>query len=124
MDYNFEPILKRLKECKEKSGLTNAQLAEASGIAVGTLNKILSGDTTNPQLPAIMSMAKALHVSVDYLLYGVDHPAFLDNKKLPTLTDEQQKEYEEIVNLYLQASPELKAAARAVLESHGSRPSK
>lgn len=70
MMYDFAPILARLKEAKRESGMTNEELARASGVSFGTLNKILSGDTQEPKLPAMMSIAHALGVSVDWLIYG------------------------------------------------------
>lgn len=69
-DYNYKPILSRLKAVKDSSGMTNEELSKASGVSLGTLNKILSGDTKAPQLPAMMSIAAALGTSVDYLAYG------------------------------------------------------
>ena len=75
--YEFEPILRRLKDAKSASGLTNKELSEKSSVPLGTVNKILSGDTEEPKLPAIMALAEALDVSVDYLIYGErrDQPA-------------------------------------------------
>lgn len=69
-DYDYKPILSRLKSAKEASGMTNEELSVASGVSLGTLNKILSGDTKAPQLPAMMAIAAALGTSVDYLAYG------------------------------------------------------
>ena len=68
--YDFAPILARIKAAKKASGLTNDELAEKSGVPVGTLRKILSGGTTEPKLPALMAIASALDTSVDYLVYG------------------------------------------------------
>lgn len=68
--YEFEPILARLKEAKLKSGLTNTELAARSGVPVGTVNKILAGNTKEPKLPAFIAIAEALNVSADYLIYG------------------------------------------------------
>lgn len=70
-EYDYSPILLRLKDAKKRSGLTNEELSKLSGVPVGTLKKIFSGDTTEPKLPAFMSIASALHTSVDYLVYGV-----------------------------------------------------
>ena len=70
--YDFTPILHRIKLAKSASGMTNEELSAKSGIAAGTLNKILSGGTKEPKLPAIMAIAEALGVSADYLIYGVE----------------------------------------------------
>ena len=72
--YDFTPILARLKDAKARSGMTNEQLSAKSGIPAGTLNKLLSGDTREPKLPAIISIAEALGVSVDYIVYGRSNP--------------------------------------------------
>ena len=68
--YDFVPILARIKAAKAESGFTNEELSAKSGVAIGTVNKILSGDTKEPKLPALMAIASALGVSVDYLIYG------------------------------------------------------
>ena len=68
--YDYTPILARLKAAKKASNLTNDELAVKSNVPVGTINKILSGDTKEPKLPAFMSIASALGTSVDYLCYG------------------------------------------------------
>ena len=68
--YDFLPILARIKEAKNNLGFTNEDLSLKSGVAIGTINKIMSGGTKEPKLPALMSIASALGVSVDYLIYG------------------------------------------------------
>ena len=64
--YNFEQVLRRLKDVKKVSRLTNKELSRQSSVPLGTVNKIFSGDTKEPKLPAVI----ALNVSVDYLIYG------------------------------------------------------
>ncbi|MBS7229065.1 MAG: helix-turn-helix transcriptional regulator [Eubacteriales bacterium] len=68
--YNFEQILWRLKDAKKVSRLTNKELSQQSSVPLGTVNKIFSGDTKEPKLPAVIALANALNVSVDYLIYG------------------------------------------------------
>lgn len=68
--YDFAPILQRIKNAKAASGMTNEELSSKSGVPFSTLNKILSGGTTEPKLPAIMAIASALDVSADFLIYG------------------------------------------------------
>lgn len=84
--YDFEPILLRIKKAKAQSGLTNEELSKKSGVALGTVNKILSGDTREPKLPAIMALAEALDVSADYLIYGAK-----DKKETPTPVSEDER---------------------------------
>lgn len=87
--YEFEPILRRLKDAKSASGLTNKELSEKSSVPLGTVNKILSGDTEEPKLPAIMALAEALDVSADYLIYGErrDQPASAYYQSFSAKTD-------------------------------------
>ena len=93
--YDFAPILARLKEAKRASGMTNDELARVSGVSLGTLNKILSGDTQEPKLPALMAIAHALGVSVDWLIYGrtaaavpADEPLTADERTILRLLRE------------------------------------
>ena len=74
--YDYAPILERLKAAKKKSNLTNEELSNASGVPLGTVNKILSGATTEPKLPAFMALASVLGTSVDFLVYGVSAPPY------------------------------------------------
>lgn len=75
--YNFMPILARIKSAKKDAGLTSDELAAKSGVPIGTLRKILAGATTEPKLPALMAIASALDVSVDWLIYGTRSDAQL-----------------------------------------------
>lgn len=87
--YDFAPILARLKQAKAASGLTNSELSARSGVSLGTLNKILSGDTLEPKLPALMAIASALNVSIDWLIYGaINHASDASlSPRLQTLSD-------------------------------------
>lgn len=71
--YDFAPILSRIKQVKKAANMTNEELSKSSGIPFGTINKILSGDTQEPKLPALMAIASALGTSVDYLVYGANN---------------------------------------------------
>lgn len=106
--YDFMPILARLKEAKRNVGMTNAALSEASGVSLGTLNKILSGDTSEPKLPALMSIAHALGVSVDYLIYGKsEKPVVSDG-----FTDDERK----LLDLFRLLNPEGREKALDLLD--------
>ena len=60
----LEHIKRRKKEC----GFTNETLSEKSGISVGTLNKLLSGATTDPKLSTLLALAQTFECTVDELL--------------------------------------------------------
>jgi len=51
-----------------KKGLNQSQLAEASGITQATMSRILQGEVENVRPETLDRLAKALAVSVDYLL--------------------------------------------------------
>ena len=53
----------QLKLLKEKRKLTNQQLSDLSGVPVGTINRILSGQTDNPS-----DMVMAMDGSLDELV--------------------------------------------------------
>ena len=51
--------------------MTNDQLAERSGIPLGTLSKILAGMSDSPKLSNIIAICSALDCSVEYVVSGV-----------------------------------------------------
>lgn len=53
-----------IKEIKKERGLTNEELSKLSGVSLGTLNKILSGHTTDPQFETVKAICKALNISL------------------------------------------------------------
>ncbi|MGO5138335.1 helix-turn-helix domain-containing protein [Clostridium butyricum] len=69
---------------KKEKGMTSKQLSEKSKVPIGTLNKILNGQTKNPAYETIFALAKALDCSVDM---------FCDKKDthidIPTLSKEE-----------------------------------
>ncbi len=60
----------RIKQLKSERKMTNDQLAELTGIPLGTLSKILAGISDSPKLVNIVAIADALGVSLDYLISG------------------------------------------------------
>lgn len=58
---NYEIINRRKKEL----GLTNAQLAESTGITLSTLDKITSGANKNPKLDTLQAIASVIGCSLD-----------------------------------------------------------
>lgn len=103
--YDYNPILARLKAIKKSSNMTNEELSKASSVPLGTINKIFSGDTKEPKLPAFMAIASALGTSVDYLVYGISS---VKGKQLTT-------EEEQLVTDYRDASAEIRSAASRML---------
>ena len=79
-----------IKEIKKERGLTNEELSKLSGVPLGTLNKILSGHTPDPQFETVKAICKALGISLatldDYentrkaseLLFGKNSTSFTE----------------------------------------------
>lgn len=57
----------QLKVLKEKRKLTNQQLSDLSGVPVGTINRILSGQTDNPSFQTVCDIVMAMDGSLDEL---------------------------------------------------------
>ncbi|MCD8010947.1 MAG: helix-turn-helix domain-containing protein [Lachnospiraceae bacterium] len=64
---NYPYLGKRIQEERKNLHLTQAQLAEASGIQTSYIGLIERGKR-NASLHTIIQIANALHVTVDYLL--------------------------------------------------------
>ena len=79
MDY-----IKRIKEVKSAKKMTNDELAERTGIAGGTLAKILAGISESPKFCNIVAICEALNCSLDYIMYGLE-----ENKNNYTLDEEE-----------------------------------
>lgn len=66
----METYLDRIKKMKAKRKLTNEQLAEKSGIPLGTLSKLLAGMSDSPKLNNIMAICNVLGCTVEYIADG------------------------------------------------------
>jgi phage repressor protein C with HTH and peptisase S24 domain len=78
-----------IKKRKKEQGLTNDALAERSGIAIGTLNKLLSGASQDPKLSTLLPLAGALGCTPDEML-GIA------KESAPTLPADLAKKYTEL----------------------------
>lgn len=57
--------LELIDKLKKEKGWTSEELASISGVPVGTLNKIIQGDTKSPTLETVFALAHALGCSAD-----------------------------------------------------------
>ena len=97
-----------LKKLREENGFTSQQaLADCLGISQSTIGNWEAG-TRRPNYNMILRLADLFGVSIDYLL-GKEKPA-------GTTTDELSAEDVELWELFQAASPEKKAAIRALLK--------
>lgn len=88
MEDNFGPILERIKLIKKRMSFTNDELSLKSKIPKGTLSKILSGETKDPKITTLISLANAMNISVNYLAYGEENIS--DNNQLTLNFQEQE----------------------------------
>lgn len=65
-DIDKNILAKRITEERKKNGLSQAKLAEDSGVTPGAISQIESGQRT-PTIPVLSRIARVLGVSVDYL---------------------------------------------------------
>lgn len=61
-------IADNVRKARKKKGLSQDKLAREAGVAYNTVVKIESGENKNPTIETLLSIAKALGVSVDELI--------------------------------------------------------
>ena len=61
-------LASNIKKHRQKSGLSQDQLARKAGIPYSTFLKIESGYTPNPSIQAVLNIAEARGVSIDELV--------------------------------------------------------
>lgn len=76
-------VAKRLKDAQRAWGTQDA-LAAASGIAPGTLQKIIQGKT-DPSLSSIDALCKVMKVSLDWIVSGKPDPTELPERVVRSL---------------------------------------
>ncbi len=69
-----EQIVEKLNVLKKQKGWTLAQLAEKSGLTLGTINKIMSGGLQKIKEDKLEKLAKTLGVSLDYFCDKPEKP--------------------------------------------------
>lgn len=61
-------ISEKLLYVKQRSGWSAEELSRRSGVPLGTLNKLLTGQTRQPSAAALYRLCQVLDISMDYLL--------------------------------------------------------
>lgn len=61
-------IARRLREMRDRVGLSQSQLAERAGLNVSQVTNIEQGRTSDPRLSTLRALAGALGCSVDELI--------------------------------------------------------
>lgn len=63
----MENVIERLKDIKTARGLTNQQIADMSGVPIGTVNRILANELADPKWTTIAQIAKGLGLDMNLL---------------------------------------------------------
>lgn len=58
--------IEEMKRMKEELGITNAELADISGVPLGTVQRVMSGETKNPRRDTWDALERALSDNGDY----------------------------------------------------------
>ena len=66
-----DALLVKIREAKDAKDLTNEDIAEMTGINETTISRVLSGAGKRPSYDSLVTIAAALHISVDKILYAV-----------------------------------------------------
>lgn len=85
-----------LVSLKKKSGKTLKQIADESGVPLGTLNKLFAGQTKDPKLETIRSVVYALGFTLDDLEEK-------ENATEPSKDDTEALSVDEVVAAFVQA---------------------
>lgn len=85
-----------LVSLKKKSGKTLKQIADESGVPLGTLNKLFAGQTKDPKLETIRAVVYALGFTLDDLEEK-------ENASAPSKDDEEALSVDEVVEAFVRA---------------------
>ena len=94
----------RIQQQREQIGFTREKLAEASGLSVQSIVKVESG-TRNFRILSLISIARALGLSTDYLLGLVEYDDIQNIQLLLSMLDEDGKAFiKDVVRLYIKST--------------------
>lgn len=77
--------IKRLRAAAEDKSMTHSDISEASGVPIGTVQKVMRG-ATDPQLMTMYRIAAALGQSLDHIVLGIGDEAGDWETQLPPVT--------------------------------------
>jgi transcriptional regulator with XRE-family HTH domain len=67
---------RRLISLRASKAISQAQIADATGLSNSTLSRLEAG-TTNPELTTLVTLARFFSCSIDYIAGLTDHPQLL-----------------------------------------------
>ncbi|MFQ9048786.1 helix-turn-helix domain-containing protein, partial [Pseudoruminococcus massiliensis] len=89
--------LEKLNEFKKKKGLTNSQLSQMTGITISTIDKITSGNNTNPKLRTIEALCNALGCTLNDLVCDIESS---NEQKAPIIIDKSNDDKQKLLHNY------------------------
>lgn len=107
----------RIKQIREKKGLTQDQLAEAGGISKGFLSDV-ENNNKNISSQSLLRLANVLGASVDYLLQGAARET---TEKEPVVIPSELSEAAEQLKLSYAETLELLDAYKSVVARRSSK---
>ena len=119
MPNNVNEIIKRLKECIEKSGLSYEQLEKKTGISRSSLQRYANGITSKIPIDAIQAIAEALGVKAEYILGWDDTPPTTEDTIVKLLKAQYHLNEQDVkfVMDYIKLSSNEREALRTAIEA-------
>lgn len=68
MSKEKSPLGDNIRKFRNQKGLSQEKLARLADVSLPTLTKIEAGETPNPTIETVKSLASALNISIDNLL--------------------------------------------------------
>ena len=87
--------LEKLNYYKKQKGFTNQKLSELTGITISTIDKITSGNNTNPKLKTIEALCSALDCTLNDIM-----DIRTTKKTTPAETDKDDANKQKLMNNY------------------------
>lgn len=109
----------RLKELRNKEGLSQAELAKQLGVAMDTISKWETGERL-PRDKYYAQLAEVLDVPITYLVGVTDDPEFpqmSDEEAAAIAEEEEREELEHMIKLYQDLSLEMQSVVKITLST-------
>jgi transcriptional regulator with XRE-family HTH domain len=68
----MKTLAKRIKALRRERGWTQQSLADMAGVHVSTVTRLELGTRKGQHIGTVRSLSKALGVTLDFLLFGVE----------------------------------------------------
>ncbi len=107
VEINRRAIGQRIRQEREKLGLSREELAEITGFSEYYLGQLERGER-QMSLPALITIAKSLHISLDYLVWGTARKVSAGYvcEGGESYIDHRSRDWDEIKNILTRCSAE------------------